>query len=102
VAVDIRTKGQRALLDEDVHDSKVLNKFVENAYESTTLKRILANGFRNKFHYLSRNHADPTIIIRKNSSSKSVLHYASCSGKTVGGVVRDINSDGWTRVYCYH
>jgi len=81
VAVDIRKKKivSMEVTSEEVHDGKVLKKLVEDASESNTLKRVLADGMydsRINFQYLSSTGVDPAVIVRKNSSSKSMGCYA--------------------------
>jgi hypothetical protein len=54
---------------------RLLKKLVEHASESITLKSVFAYGIydsRSNFQYLSSIGIDPTIIVRKNSSSKSM------------------------------
>ncbi|HET7147480.1 MAG TPA: transposase [Candidatus Nitrosopolaris sp.] len=81
IAVDFKKKRILCLevTSEEVHDTKMLKKLVDNASEDNNLNRILADGMydnNNNFRYLSKKHIKPGIKTRSNSRVKSTNCHA--------------------------
>ena len=73
VAVDIKKKKIVSLdvTSEEVHDGSRLKELVDNALESNTLERVIADGAydsNENFQYLSDKNIEAAIKVRKNSS----------------------------------
>jgi hypothetical protein len=80
VAVDIKKKKIVSLevTSEEVHDSKMLKKMVDNASKNNVVKRVFADGTydsKTNFQYLHDNGIKAAIKVRKNSSSKAMGCY---------------------------
>jgi hypothetical protein len=80
VAVDIKKKKIVSLevTSEEVHDSKMLKKIVDNASKNNVVKRVLADGTydsKTNFQYLHDNGIKAAIKVRKNSNSKTMGCY---------------------------
>ena len=74
VAVDIKKKKIVSLevTSEEVHDSKMLKKMVDNASKNNVVKRVLADGTygsKTNFQCLHDNGIKAAIKVRKNSNS---------------------------------
>lgn len=72
VAVDIKKKKIVALdvTSEEVHDSTMLKKLVDNASENNDIKRVIADGAydsKGNFRYLFDNQIEAAVKVRKNS-----------------------------------
>jgi Transposase DDE domain len=80
VAVDVKKKKIVSLevTSEEVHDSKMLKKMVDNASKNNVVKRVLADGTYDSkinFQYLHDNSIEAAIKIRKNSTGRSMGCY---------------------------
>ena len=81
VAVDIKKKKIVSLevTSEEVHDSKMLKKIVDNASKNNVVKRVLAHDgtydSKTNFQYLHDNGIKAAIKVRKNSNSKTIGCY---------------------------
>jgi hypothetical protein len=81
VAVDVKKKKIVSLevTSEEVHDSKMLKKMVDNASKNNVVKRVLADGTYDSkinFQYLHDNNSiEAAIKVRKNSTGRSMGCY---------------------------
>jgi hypothetical protein len=58
---------------EEIHDSKITKKLVDDVSENNKVKKVLADGMydsNNNFTYLSKNHVIPAIKTRNRQTSK--------------------------------
>jgi hypothetical protein len=75
VAVDIK-KNLMSQVMEEVHDGRMLKKFVDNASENNDVKRVIADGAydsKENFRYLFHNQIEAAVRVRKNSSINRLL-----------------------------
>lgn len=102
VSVDIKKKRILSLevTNEEVHDSKMLKKLVDNASKNNNVKRVLADGMydNNKnFRYLSKNHIKPGIKTRSNSKVKTT----NCQARNMSVVRQQTDSTRWKHSVSY-
>src|SRR5215467_7748987 len=98
VAIDIKKKRILSLegTSEEVQDSKMLKKLVDNVSENNKTKGVLTDGMydsNNNFRYLSKNHIKPGIKTRRNSKIKST----NCRPRNMSVLRQQTNPKRWKR-----
>lgn len=102
VAVDIRKKKIVSLevTSEEVHDSRVMKKLVDHAFENNDVKRVIADGAydsKENFRYLSDNGIQAAIKVKKNSSGKAM----GCYPRKIAVLQQLSDFDKWKRSVSY-
>jgi len=102
VAVDIKKKKIVSLevTSEEVHDSKMLKKMVDNVSKNNDVKCVLADGMydsKKNFQYLYDNDIEPAIKIRKNSTGRSI----GCYPRKIAVLQQVTDLDKWKHSVSY-